>query len=301
VWARRLWLTEDGTLRAVWRIGLFLGVALVATMLCQGLLWLGAPIVRGAMDLLAPAIGGMESRNLLVQGIITVVALLVAHEVSLRRVDRLPWSAAGLGRSNARPGLLGWNALLGALAIGIPSLLLAAAGWMRFQPDGPGSSLAEALRALVVLAPLAFGEELMLRGYILTVLRKSLDWRVAVALTSIVFGLLHLANPDPSVLSIGVVVLAGVLLGTVVVVTGSLYAATALHLAWNWMMAGVLHTSVSGLGTATPDYQLVDAGPDWLTGGTWGPEGGIGAVFGMSVVLAFLYVRRDRPREAQRE
>ncbi len=290
MWARRLWVTEDGTLRALWRIALFTVIAVFAVQAATAIVY---PV--------AQTLAGLAGERLILYGWLMVIGLLVAHGICLRRVDRLPWSAAGLGRSAARPGLLGWNALLGALAIGIPSLMLAASGWMRFQPDGPGSSLAEAVRALVVLAPLAFAEELMLRGYVLTVLRKSLDWRVAVGLTSIVFGLLHIPNPGSSALSITAVVLAGVLLGVVVVVTGSLYAATAMHLAWNWMMAGVLHTAVSGLAIATPDYQLVDAGPDWLTGGTWGPEGGIGAVLGMSGVLAFLCVRRARPREDQRD
>ena len=117
-----------------------------------------------------------------------------------------------------------------------------------------------------------------MRGYVLTALRKVLDWRWAVGLTSVVFGLVHASNPGASALPIAAVILAGVLLGTIVVVTGSLYAATAAHLAWNWIMAGVLHAPVSGLAFATPDYRLVDAGPDWVTGGPWGPEAGAAAV-----------------------
>jgi hypothetical protein len=86
------------------------------------------------------------------------------------------------------------------------------------------------------------------------------------------------------------------MLGSIVVATNSLYAATAAHLAWNWVMAGVLHAPVSGFGVATPDYRLVDAGPDWVTGGSWGPEAGIGAALGMGGVLVYLYARRARPR-----
>jgi len=84
-----------------------------------------------------------------------------------------------------------------------------------------------------------------------------------------------------------------------VVVTGSLYAATAAHLAWNWIMAAVLHVPVSGLAFETPDYRLVDAGPDWVTGGSWGPEAGAGAMLGLSAALAYLYlyVRRALSRK----
>jgi hypothetical protein len=61
-------------------------------------------------------------------------------------------------------------------------------------------------------------------------------------------------------------------------------------------MSGLLHAAVSGLPFATPDYRVVDAGPDWLTGGAWGPEGGIGAAGGM--LLALIYLRRHAQRAA---
>jgi hypothetical protein len=92
------------------------------------------------------------------------------------------------------------------------------------------------------------------------------------------------------------VTLAGLMLGTIVVYTGSLYAATAAHVAWNWTMAGVFHLPVSGLRFSTPDFRIVDAGPDWATGGGWGPEAGIGAALGMGAATAFLYARMGAGR-----
>ena len=92
--------------------------------------------------------------------------------------------------------------------------------------------------------------------------------------------------------------LAGFFLGSILLATRSLYATTLAHFAWNWFMAAGLHTAVSGIPVSTPDYQVVDSGPDWLTGGSWGPEGGLAAAFGMFVVLIYLHGRPLRRMES---
>jgi hypothetical protein len=88
------------------------------------------------------------------------------------------------------------------------------------------------------------------------------------------------------------VALAGVFLATVRLSTGSLWAATVAHLVWNLVQAVVLHAPVSGLPLPTPVYRLVDHGPEWLTGGAWGPEGGLAAAAGM-LVATFLLLRSE--------
>jgi membrane protease YdiL (CAAX protease family) len=142
--------------------------------------------------------------------------------------------------------------------------------------------------------PQSLAEEMALRGYIFAVVREALGPAAALFGTSVVFGLLHLGNPGASVQSTLLVVLAGLFLGSILLVTGSLYAAWMAHFAWNWAMAALLHTPVSGIPVRPPDYQLVDAGPDWATGGSWGPEGGAGAALGMAGALWTLVAWRRR-------
>ncbi|GJG87741.1 hypothetical protein tb265_29220 [Gemmatimonadetes bacterium T265] len=225
-----------------------------------------------------------------------LAAVLLAHVLVLRAVERRPLADVGLGRSAARPGLLAAGALLGAAAVGVPSALLLAGGELRAVAAPAGSWAAAAGALAVALAPAALWEELLVRGYPLVVLVESLGAPLALVLTSVVFGVLHLNNPNASLASAAVVTLAGVFLGAIRLATGSLWAAFAAHLAWNWTLAAGFHAAVSGLPFAAPGYRVVDAGPDWLTGGAWGPEGGAAAVAGMLGGLALLW--RWAPRGA---
>ena len=70
------------------------------------------------------------------------------------------------------------------------------------------------------------------------------------------------------------------------------------HFAWNWVMAVPLHAPVSGLRFESPGYSAIVTGPEWLSGGSWGPEGGLFAVLGMVAGLGYLYtVYTRRVRE----
>jgi membrane protease YdiL (CAAX protease family) len=199
-----------------------------------------------------------------------------------------------LGREAAEPSRFAFGFVIGGLAIGIPVILLIAVHWLRALPSAVGSWAGAALRVSLFLLPAALVEELTTRGYILSVLRESWGWAWAIGATSIGFGLLHVFNNGANVEAVGLVTLAGVFLAGVVYATRSLYAAWMAHFAWNWTMAVLFHTAVSGFPMEAPGYRYVDAGPDWATGGEWGPEGGVPAGLGMAVGMVYLFKRRSR-------
>lgn len=229
---------------------------------------------------------------------ITLASVVFATFAMLKLVEKLPWSTVALDRSAASPPLLVTGTALGALSIGLASLLLVAVGQLRIDAAPDGSWWGVAGSAAATLLPAAFAEELFMRGYAFSILRRMAGWKLALIVTSVVFGLLHAANPGANAQSILAVTVAGFLLGAVLLATGSLYAAGAAHFAWNWTMAALLHTPVSGLVVGAPDYRIVDAGPDWLTGGPWGPESGLAAVGAEFVLLFILYGRYLRRMES---
>lgn len=231
-----------------------------------------------------------------------LAAGFLATTVALRMVDEAPWSDIALHPAAWRPRLLLVGALLGAAVIGVVAAILVAAGYLHFEPvadllgdGGRPNAVAEwsgaAFRILLLLAPAALFEELVFRGYLWTVAEDAWGPRVALWSTSILFGLVHLRNPGAGVRTTLLVILAGVSLGVLRQRTDSLPAVWTAHLAWNWIMAGVLHVPVSGLPMPMPGYRGVIEGPSWLTGGSWGPEGGIVAAMTMGGALLLAQFR----------
>ncbi|MBA3646388.1 MAG: CPBP family intramembrane metalloprotease [Gemmatimonadaceae bacterium] len=224
--------------------------------------------------------------------LIGVVAVTLATFAMLKTEKELGWSSLYLDRVSLDPRKISLGFFVGALGIGIPSALLLVSRELGVRTTPPGSWVNAASFDVVFFLLAAAMEELVVRGYLFSLIRRRWGWKVAVVGTSLLFGALHLLNPGADLLSMVNVTLAGIFLAIVLLKTKSLYAAIAAHFAWNWTMAAIFHTVVSGASIPAPNYATVDNGPDWLTGGRWGPEGGVGATVAMLVLIFFLYKQR---------
>ncbi len=230
---------------------------------------------------------------------VTVMAagMLVGHLWTFRMVDQRGWTFVGLGAKSWRRDSIVWSAVLGALAIAVPCAVLLVVGWLQVVPSSAGSSLGAALVTLAVLVPASLWEELFVRGDAFALVRERLGPLPAIGMTSLLFAMMHLLNDGASLRVFVIVIVAGLFLGFIRETTGSLYAAWAAHLSWNAVLVALLHAPVSGLMMAAPDYRLVDTGPDWATGGAWGPEGGVFAAAGLVAAIWYVFQRAHRPVE----
>jgi uncharacterized protein len=146
----------------------------------------------------------------------------------------------------------------------------------------------------VTLAPAALAEELMFRGLPLVILAAVLGRGTAILVMALIFGLAHAWNPDVTPLAIGNIALAGVFLSLAFYAPGGIWTAWGAHLGWNATLAA-LDAPVSGLPFRIP---LIDFSPGtmtWLSGGKFGPEGGIAATLVLSAGCIALarYVRKE--------
>lgn len=245
----------EGRLRVGWRLVLF-GVVFLA-LATAGLL-------------LSP------SRELPAQGVVLLAAALISGVVLLQGVEGRGPEALGFHLSREAP-----REALRGLALGVAVALASVAamallGGVRWQAEAgtAGGSAVEGLRALAFFAAPAAGEEALARGYPLQLLAAAWGPAAGLVLTSVGFGLLHLGNPGLTGLAMVNLVAAGLLLGVVYLRTGSLWWASGAHLGWNWAHGFVADLPVSGLDLVdAPLWEGVTAGPAWLGGGAFGPEG----------------------------
>lgn len=274
----------DGRLRALGRAVLFALLFLV--LFVTGIL-----LVPGAADTALPAGNGLPASTIL-QFLVALAAALAAAWVLHALVERRAAATPGFPLTRRAPLDLAGGLLAGVAAMAAVVAVFAfvgAYGWA-----GAGGTVAGwltvAALGLAAFAIPAAAEEAVFRGYLLRSLGEAGGAVAAVLITSALFAVVHGGNPAVGPVAFANLFLAGVLLAVAVLRTGTLWLATGVHLGWNWVTDVPLDLPVSGIDAFdTPLYDAVPAAPAWLSGGAFGPEGGLvgtaGALAALGLVL----------------
>jgi CAAX protease family protein len=148
--------------------------------------------------------------------------------------------------------------------------------------------------SLLILIGGAVQEELVFRGIIFRKLESSFGSWIAIAVSAILFGILHLLSPTATLVgAIALVISAGVLFAAIYILTRSLWWAIGVHLGWNFFEGPVFGVQVSG--HIIPGFfSSAITGPEVWTGGSFGPEAGLAAIFIVGAVAFYLCFRAVR-------
>ncbi|WP_235401382.1 CPBP family intramembrane glutamic endopeptidase [Rubrobacter aplysinae] len=291
--------------RALWRILAQLVLFLVASA------FLTAPLVLVFAAMGAPGGGSPQPSGgglLLISSVASLLAALLAVWAAGRFLDRRRLRDYGLRLNRGWWLDLGFGLALGAALMTAIFLIELGMGWVSVTGGFATGSPGGAPFWLAILGPVAtfvcvgVYEELLTRGYQLKNISEGLGGvigpRTAILtawiLTSSVFGLLHLPNPNSTLLSTVNIALAGLMLGAGYILGGSLAIPIGLHITWNFFQAGVFGFPVSGLDSGRASFLAVEqGGPEAWTGGPFGPEAGLLTVFAtlLGVLLISLWMR----------
>jgi membrane protease YdiL (CAAX protease family) len=145
------------------------------------------------------------------------------------------------------------------------------------------STQKEGLAALTGVLIIAFGwmvqgaaEEILTRGWLMPVISSRYNTVMGIFLSSGLFAMLHLLNPHVSPIAMLNIFLFGVFTCLYALYEGNLWGVFAIHSVWNWAQGNFYGFEVSGNPpTGVTLFNLMEVGPDEITGGPFGPEGGL--------------------------
>ncbi|WP_176787227.1 CPBP family intramembrane glutamic endopeptidase [Sphingomonas sp. NFR15] len=224
---------------------------------------------------------------------LTVALAYGAYALLVRRFERRDVDELAPGRLPIE--LLGGIALGGLLMTAVVGLLWLAGVyqlvWGRWT-DWP-HDVRETLGTGLL-------EELLARLVIFRMLACAFRVRPALALSALIFGGAHLANPHASLISaLAIAVEAGLMLAGFYLLTGRIWLSVGVHAGWNFAQGAIFGAPVSGMPSDGSLFRSVPDGAfaSWITGGTFGPEGSAVAVaIGSSAFLATMASLKRKTR-----
>lgn len=285
-------------MRAGWRLLVFALLGLLTT--------LPAGFIQAA------EVGSLYTRMAVAHGVWTLL-LLAASWFQARFIDRRPFTEYGLTRGPGWGLQLALGVLIGTAMISLVFGVELAAGWIRLKPAAARAAsefhASDLALQLVLFASVALGEEFTHRGCVLKNLAEGLNpGRLpsamatlgACGLAAVLFGLFHAGNNNASVIAVLNIGLVGVFLGLCLLWTRSLAIPIGVHFAWNFFQGPIFGFPVSGENMGQTVLDLAQGGPVVMTGGTFGPEGGLlstgSTLLGMGAVALWVRTREGAIR-----
>ena len=261
---------------------------LVAMVIALALL-VGVVQATSAIFHLFPKKGIPPHTREIVIGLVVVALVIGAYKLVIRHLGENPRDDF---RTDHAARDLGLGLVGGTLIFSLVTAVAALAGV--YHIVGPGDTR-DIIYALVTMGIIpGVMEETVFRGIMFRHLEDFGGTWFALALTSALFGIAHIFNPNATYFSsFAIAVEAGIMLGGAYMLTRSLWLPIGLHAAWNFTQGEIYDVPVSGI----DQHGLVQAklsGPEILSGGTFGLEASVIALVIATAFGLWLVVRAVR-------
>src|SRR5438093_13307672 len=219
-----IFLNDTQELRSGWKFAVYVALFLI--------IWVASGLVI-SMVYARSNLPESQLTFLWLNEVALLVPAIAAMLLSVRFVDRRPLKVFGVGflphwQRDLGSGLALASLMLTTLVAGCYAFGYVSIHWTGTQ--APGSTLL-ATFGLILIA--AVSEELVFRGFPLQILVEGMGQWPAVITMSLIFGAMHLNNPNASLLGWVNTVLAGVLLSIAYIRARSLWLPYGIHVGWN--------------------------------------------------------------------
>jgi membrane protease YdiL (CAAX protease family) len=226
-------------------------------------------------------------------GLVTAESAFIAALTAfllLKFLDKRRFVSMGLVLNKRAFQELGWGLLIGFVMLTTAVGLMWVMGFeeISLSPNDASYFLLGFLGNILLYIAVGFNEEILFRGYIFQAFIEGTNKWIPLVALSVLFGFAHFFNPNFTWFGFANIVLAGVLLSLAYIQTKSLWLPIGIHIAWNFTQGFIWGLPVSGTTVVMPLTISQETGPDMITGGTFGPEGG--AMCTLVCVAACIFV-----------
>lgn len=247
-------------LRAVWKISIFISLFLVIGFICAVIVQF-TPFLR---------------QYIFAYTIVLHLSTLISTVICLRIVDRKSFNSIGFQfiESWKKQFSVGIIISFGAISAIVCIELIFGIVRIDFFHTRVDSVLIVLMQGMITFIIIGFGEEILFRGYCFQAVLKGTNVTFTIVVSSIIFSGMHIMNPNIQFIPLINIVLAGVWFGFAYIRTKQLWLPIGLHIGWNFAQGTLFGFPVSGI-LGNSIFVSVDLRQNWISGGAFGPEGGI--------------------------
>ena len=138
-------------------------------------------------------------------------------------------------------------------------------------------------------------EEVLFRGVLFRLIEEKMGSYLALIISSLIFGFLHLMNGNGSLFAGFAISIISILITVAYMYTRNLWFPIAIHFAWNFAQGNIFGTPVSGDPASTSIIVSQLEGSKWFTGGVWGIEATVQiVVFSLIAGVVLLVLSRKK-------
>lgn len=275
---------ELNYLRAGWRIAIFLLITTACTIGIESpIIWLFKKVPNFNFQTLGTIIG--------------YLAITFAGWLMLRFIDKRPFISIGLSLKADGGKQLFQGIILGSGMMTMIFVIEYSMGivHIEFRDITAQQGVLIFFNSLLLYIAVGYGEEFLFRGYVFQTFVEGTNKVIATLTIALLFAFAHSKNPNVSLFGLINVGLAGIWLSIAYFKTKALWLSIGLHISWNFFQGYVYSFPVSG--TTSDKEQIgkaIVSGPEWFTGGAFGPEGGALAtlmlIAGIMVILKWKWI-----------
>ena len=228
----------------------------------------------------------MENKMMMLMMVSQLFGTLFTVWLFQKFVNREPFTSIGLEFSGYKDDFVSGLLLgVGLIVLGFGTLYI----FNFLSVASIQFSLIDQLFYLSLFAVVSLNEEIAIRGYILQNLSRSFNKYIALVLSSLVFMIMHIGNPNMSAVPLFNLFLAGLLLGVYCIHKNNLWFPIGAHITWNYFQGPVLGFEVSGNDVDSIFIQSLN-GSELITGGEFGFEGSI--ILTTFMIIGIIYLDR---------